>query len=132
MLPSCACREADDASVTRSSRRFTSVATNPGQADSVILEKSAGSGYESIMNDTQLYFAIGVPVFAVMMSFLGNMLQINSLNARFTSIEGRLTGMEANFNSRFGILEARFDTLIGKVIEIDNRLTRVEERLDRR
>jgi len=30
------------------------------------------------------------------------------------------------------ILEAHLDTLIGKVIEIDNRLTRVEERLNLR
>ena len=84
------------------------------------------------MSDTQLYFAIGVPVFAVMMSFLGNMLQMNTLNARFTSLEGRIDNLEATFNTRFAILEARLDTLIGKVIEIDNRLTRVEARLDLR
>jgi hypothetical protein len=43
-----------------------------------------------------------------------------------------MNNLEATFNSRFAILEARLDTLIGKVIEIDNRLTRVEERLDLR
>lgn len=47
------------------------------------------------------------------MSTVSGTLQINSINARFTS------------------LEARFDTLTGKVIEIDNRLTRVEAILDR-
>ncbi len=95
------------------------------------------------MSDTQLYFAIGVPVFAVMMGFLANMFQMNALNARFTGLEAnfnarfsgleaRINNLEATFNTRFAILETRFDTLIGKVIEIDNRLTRVEERLDRR
>jgi len=70
-----------------------------------------------------------VPVFAIMIGFLGNMFQINTLsatlNGRFTSMETRISNLETSFN-------ARFDTLIGKVIEIDNRLTRVEERLDRR
>ena len=32
-------------------------------------------------------------------------------------------------NTRFERIDARFDTLMGKVIEIDNRLTRVEERM---
>lgn len=77
------------------------------------------------MNDTQLYLAIGIPVFAVLMGFMGSVLQVNTINARITSLE-------AAFNSRFGSLESRFETLIGKVIEIDNRLTRVEERLERR
>ena len=29
-------------------------------------------------------------------------------------------------------MDGRFDVLLSKVVEIDNRLTRVEERLDRR
>lgn len=77
------------------------------------------------MTDTQLYFAIGVPVFAVLMGFLGSVLQVNTINARIASLEMAM-------NSRFSRLETRFETLIGKVIEIDTRLTRVEERLERR
>jgi hypothetical protein len=77
------------------------------------------------MSNTQLYFAICVPVFAMLMAFLGTVLQINTINARFTSLE-------ATINSRIGSLEARFETLIGKVMEVDTRLTRVEERLERR
>jgi hypothetical protein len=77
------------------------------------------------MNDAQLYLAIGVPVFAVLMGFMGSVLQVNTINARITSLE---TAM----NSRFISLETRFETLIGKVIEVDTRLTRVEERLERR
>jgi hypothetical protein len=66
------------------------------------------------VTDSQLYFAVGVPTFAVLMGILVSALQMNTINARFTS------------------LETRFDTLLGKVIEIDTRLTRVEERLERR
>ena len=71
-----------------------------------------------------MYFAIGVPVFAIIMAVVGGMFQFSALsanfNARFTSLENRFTS-----------LESRFDTLIGKVIEIDNRLTRVEALLER-
>jgi hypothetical protein len=37
--------------------------------------------------------------------------------------------LSATMNSRFDSLERRFDVLLGKVVEIDNRLTRVEERM---
>ena len=88
------------------------------------------------MNDAQLYLAIGVPVFAVLMGFMGSVLQVNTINARITSLEAalssRIVSFENSVNSRFSSLESRFETLIGKVIEIDTRLTRVEERLERR
>jgi len=71
------------------------------------------------MNDVQLYFAVGIPTFAVLIGILMNVVHHNSVNARFNS-------MDARFNS----LELRFDTLIGKVVEIDNRVTRIEAKLD--
>jgi hypothetical protein len=42
----------------------------------------------------------------------------STMNARFDT-----------FERRFDSLERRFDVMLGKVIEIDNRLTRVEERM---
>ncbi len=75
------------------------------------------------MTDTQLYFSIGVPTFAILIGILVNMMQLSTvtstMNARFASLETRISN-----------LESRFDLLLGKVIEIDNRLTRVEERLE--
>jgi hypothetical protein len=50
---------------------------------------------------TQLYFAIGVAVSAIVMSMVGGILQMNSLNARFTSLE-------ANINARFTSIGDRF------------------------
>jgi hypothetical protein len=90
------------------------------------------------VNDTQLYLAIGLPVFAVMINILTGVLQHSATNARFTTIDSRFTNLESNMNGRFNALEnrflsleARFDTLTGKVVEVDNRLTRVEAILDR-
>lgn len=89
-----------------------------------------------------MYFAIGVPVFAIIMSGVGGMFQFSALGARITSLEtnigarittleNRFTSLETSVSARFTSLEARFDTLTGKVIEIDNRLTRVEALLER-
>jgi hypothetical protein len=77
------------------------------------------------MDNNQLYFAISVPVFAVIMSMIVSILQMNSIGGRFTGLEARMTSLEGSMN-------ARFDTLTGKVIEIDHRLTRVESILERR
>ena len=70
------------------------------------------------VTNTQLYFAIGVPVFAIIVNMMANIMQITTINARITSLESSMN--------------TRFDTLLGKVIEIDNRLTRLEERLEHR
>ena len=84
------------------------------------------------MTDTQLYLAVGLPIFAIMMSTVVGMLQSNALstnmNARFTSMENRFTVLE----SRFSGLESRFEILTGKVVEMANRLTRLETLLERR
>jgi len=103
------------------------------------------------MTDVQLYFAIGLPVFAFLLNIALGVIQTNSIQARITSVEtgvnsrfasidarfssleantnARFTSLESNMNARFTSLETRFDTLTDKVVDIDNRLTRVEERL---
>jgi chaperonin cofactor prefoldin len=70
------------------------------------------------MNDTQLYLAIGMPTIAILVGVLINGMQYHhataALSARLTSVETRL------------------DMLIGKVMEIDARLSRLEGRLEHR
>jgi hypothetical protein len=67
------------------------------------------------MTDIQLYFAIGVPAFAILISFVGSMLQVNTINARITSLEtginARLNTLETSLNTRFASLEGRFRRL---------------------
>ena len=74
------------------------------------------------MTDVQLYLAIGMPVLAVLAGMPVNSVAVNSINSRLGSIETRLTSLESKFDTKF-------DILTGKVIELDNRLTRLEERL---
>lgn len=97
------------------------------------------------MTDVQLYLAIGVPTLAVLLGILTNSMQMSAMNTRISSLEnrvdGRFNGLEARFDARFSGLETRvdarfnnldvkFDTLTGKVVDIDNRVTRIEAKLD--
>jgi chromosome segregation ATPase len=99
------------------------------------------------VTDVQLYLAIGIPTLAVLAGILTNAMQMNALNARISSgdtrissldtrisslesrLDGRFNSLEAPIDSRFNSLEVKFDTLIGKVIDLDNRVTRIEAKL---
>jgi hypothetical protein len=51
----------------------------------------------------------------------------------FVALNGRMSSMELGLDGRINSLEAKidmkFDLLTGKVIELDNRIIRLEERL---
>jgi hypothetical protein len=66
----------------------------------------------------QLCVAIGIPTLAVLLGILTNAIQWNAMNARFNSLE-----------ARFNNLDVKFDTLTGKVIDVDNRITRIGAKL---
>ena len=55
----------------------------------------------------------------VLIGILINNARVSDLNARMGSVETRLTNLEHKFDTRF-------DLLLSKVVEIDNRLTRLE------
>ena len=77
------------------------------------------------MTDLQLYLAIGIPTFAVIVGILMNVVHHSAANARFNSVDARFNSVDARFNN----LDVKFDTLTGKVIEVDNRVTRIEAKL---
>jgi hypothetical protein len=80
------------------------------------------------VTNVQLYFAIAVPTFAVLVgiviAFFQNVQSFNQLNGRFTSFENR-------FESRLGVIESDLKTLVRVTNDLDVRLARVEERLAR-
>jgi hypothetical protein len=77
------------------------------------------------VTDVQLYLAIGIPTFAVLIGILTNVIHHSSTNARFNSIDAWFGSLDSRFNN----LDAKFDTLTGKVIDVDNRVTRIEAKL---
>ncbi|MDQ2898901.1 MAG: hypothetical protein M3Y07_03765 [Acidobacteriota bacterium] len=69
------------------------------------------------MNDQQLYLAIGAPMLGVILSVGMNVALYVHLSSR----------MEA----RMASIETKLDLLTGKIMEIDTRLSVLEDRLPR-
>jgi hypothetical protein len=76
-------------------------------------------------------------IIAVLIGILLNNGRLGDLSGNIRSMDVRLTNMEnkfdnrfANFDNRFASLEHKFDTrfdlLLSKVVDVDNRLTRIE------
>jgi hypothetical protein len=76
------------------------------------------------MNNTQLYLAIGVPILFNSLMFTVTVIMTTSrmaaLDARMSAIETRMTALE-------NTLTTRFDLIMGRLMDLANRLTRVEE-----
>jgi hypothetical protein len=76
------------------------------------------------MSETQLYLAAGLPTIAVLVGVLINAMQFHAqfatLNSRMTGLENRMTALESKFDSRL-------DLIMSKLVDLDNRLTRLEE-----
>jgi len=74
------------------------------------------------MTDLQLSILVAIPLVGILDN-TGLFIHLGStMNIRFAALESKV-------DSRFERMDSRFDTLMGKVIEIDNRLTRVEDRM---
>jgi hypothetical protein len=78
----------------------------------------------------QLCLLSGVPTLAVLLGILMNGIQQNTTNTHLNHIESRVDARFNSVDARFNNLEVKFDTLIGKVIDVDNRVTRIEAKLD--
>jgi hypothetical protein len=74
------------------------------------------------VTEQQLYLAIGIPSLVALIGILVNVSYFVFIGARINSLEARLDG-------RMNSLETKFELLTGKVVEVDNRLTRIEEQL---
>ena len=72
----------------------------------------------------QLYLAIGVPTLALVLGMIGNGLLFNALSARMTSLGGRMLSLETSMNTRF-------DLIMGRLSDLDSRLSVLEDRSKR-
>lgn len=68
-------------------------------------------------------------IITVFIGILLNNGRINDLNSRFAGLETRFTGLERKFENLEHKFDTRFDLLLSKVIDADNRLTRIEAQL---
>jgi hypothetical protein len=88
------------------------------------------------MTDTQLYLALGLPIVAILTSLTISMLQVSGIRGDMRGMRAEFRedshGLRADFREEMRAVRADLNTLTGKVVEIDNRLTRIEERLEHR
>ena len=94
------------------------------------------------MTDTQLYLSIGLPTLAVVLGMILNGFLFNALSARMSSVESglsaRMSGVESGLSARMTSIENRMlsleehmDLIIGKIGEMDTRLSVLEDRMNR-
>jgi hypothetical protein len=76
------------------------------------------------MTDTQLHLAVGVPTIALVLGMIGNGLLFNALSARMSSLEARMLALESSMNTRF-------DLIMGRLADLDTRLSVLEDRSKR-
>jgi hypothetical protein len=81
------------------------------------------------MTDLQLYILVAIPLVGILAN-TGLFIHLSgTMNTRFAGLESKMESRFERMESRFERVDARFDTLMGKVVEIDNHLTRVEDRM---
>jgi hypothetical protein len=87
------------------------------------------------MTNVQLYFAIGVPTFAVLVGIIIGFFQsvhsLNQLNLRFTSLENTMNARFSTLEGRMNLFDQDMKTLVRASNDLDVRLARLEERLAR-
>jgi hypothetical protein len=76
------------------------------------------------MSDIQLYLSIGLPTLAVVIGIMVNGLLFNGLSARMSGLEARMLALENTTTTRF-------DLMMGKLSDLDNRLSVLEDRSKR-
>jgi hypothetical protein len=96
------------------------------------------------MTNEQLYLAVGLPI---VFNVVFNGVLFLALNSRMTSLESRfesrIGGLETRFDSRIDGLEtrmtnleqstsAKFDLVVGAIHDLDNRVSRLWERFERK
>lgn len=66
------------------------------------------------MSDTQLYLAIGIPTFALVLGMIGNGFLFNALSARMTGLESRIGSLENRMLALEASMNTRFDLIMGR------------------
>jgi hypothetical protein len=87
------------------------------------------------MTNVQLYFAIGVPTFTILVGIVIGLIQsnhvLNQINLRFTSLENTMSTRFSSLEGRFNLMDSDMKTLVRASNDLDVRLARFEERLAR-
>ncbi len=79
------------------------------------------------MTNSQLYLSMAVPTLAVLVGILVNLVQISGVRGEMGSIRGEMGSIRGEIAS----LRAGQDMLTGKIIELVDRISRLETKNER-
>jgi uncharacterized coiled-coil protein SlyX len=65
-------------------------------------------------------------IITVLIGILLNNRRLTDMNSRMAALEMRLTHMDNKLTTLEQKFDTRFDLLLSKVVDLDNRLTRIE------
>ena len=87
-----------------------------------------------MMTNVQFYLAIGLPVFSILLVWLGSTLlnnrAINALGQRIDDLRSEMRSGFDGLNDRLGRMETRFDHIADEVRkDHESRLSRLEARV---
>jgi len=77
------------------------------------------------MTNTQLYLAIGVPFFAVLIGLLFNHTRINDMR---DLLRAEIQGSRSEILAEIRGIRQFLDVMMSKIDDMDRRITRLEER----
>jgi hypothetical protein len=87
------------------------------------------------MTNVQLYFAIGVPTFTVLIGIMvgiwQNLHSLNQIQLRFSDLDKRMSSLESRLDARMSVIEGDIKTIVRIIGDLDVRLARLEERTAR-
>lgn len=87
------------------------------------------------MTNVQLYFAMGVPTFSILVGIVMGIYQLNhvlnQIKLRFTSLDNRMNSLENRLDSRMSKIESGIQTILRIIGVLDTCIARLEERTAR-
>ena len=75
------------------------------------------------LNSLQFCILVAIPLVGILANTALVIHLSGTMNTRFAGFESKMESRFERMESRFERVDARFDTLMGKVVEIDNRLS---------
>jgi hypothetical protein len=94
------------------------------------------------MTDTQLYLAMAMPTSAALLGILVNLVQISGIRAEVAGLKAEINGLRGEFRGEINSLRAEvkgeinslragLELLTGKVIELVDRVSRLEAKIEK-
>jgi hypothetical protein len=80
------------------------------------------------MTNLQLYLAVGLPVFAIVVALVVNLVQITGIKTDMMSLRGDINGIRGEMNSLRSEINTKLDMILAKFYEHDTEIARLKDK----